>query len=223
MRKWTVRCTGRKPYRFEVAAQWLPGEKEWSGLDDPWRLDSMESCVEQTHGGSYATLAEALEAVASAQRDEYEYHKWQLEQCNGDHPTGLTYRDPGERFDCPCQEHDYPLWGPGPDESTWCQCGLRIDDQRVAAQANACRYLAHFQAQAFAGGYGIDVDPQGPTQWEVSDAVRANWSYWQALLSAGGDFAAGVGDDGDTLKADPYAPVWVREWSGPFTITVRSV
>lgn len=34
-------------------------------------------------------------------------------------------------FTCACGEHDYDLDTDENDESTWCECGLRIADQRA--------------------------------------------------------------------------------------------
>ena len=39
-------------------------------------------------------------------------------------------------FTCPCGEFEYPLEPPEDgDESVWCECGLRLDQQRELLQA----------------------------------------------------------------------------------------
>lgn len=35
-----------------------------------------------------------------------------------------------ETFTCKCGDFEYPLADDSQDESTWCECGLRIDEQR---------------------------------------------------------------------------------------------
>lgn len=49
---------------------------------------------------------------------------------------GHPVLEPGAEFTCECGERTYPLVRPATgDDSTWCECGRRIDDQRAAAQA----------------------------------------------------------------------------------------
>lgn len=41
-------------------------------------------------------------------------------------------------FTCQCGEQTFPLvFNPEDDESVWCECGLRIQEQREIAQRNA--------------------------------------------------------------------------------------
>lgn len=64
---------------------------------------------------------------------------------------------------------------------------------------------AEFTPQAWINDYAVEVDPQGPTVWEV------------------GDVPADVGSDdykSDDLRFHPNAPQWVKDWSGPFYITI---
>ncbi|MFE5309901.1 hypothetical protein [Isoptericola sp. NPDC056605] len=39
--------------------------------------------------------------------------------------------DEPETFTCECGDHEYPVV-PGTDESTWCECGARLNEQRQA-------------------------------------------------------------------------------------------
>lgn len=41
-----------------------------------------------------------------------------------------------DTFTCSCGEYSYPLAEAGEDESTWCECGRRIDVQREMAQVD---------------------------------------------------------------------------------------
>lgn len=70
--------------------------------------------------------------------------------------------------------------------------------------------IARFTPQAWVNDYAVDVDPEGPTEWKVSEAFAAEF--------------AGVTDsaDLDDLKDDPAAPEWVREFQGPFEIHVTT-
>jgi len=72
------------------------------------------------------------------------------------------------------------------------------------------QYVATFHPEAWIGGYATDVDPEGETTWRVS-----------------ADYAQHIDPDADNdngeldfLQVDPCAPEWVRDWSGPFEISV---
>lgn len=75
------------------------------------------------------------------------------------------------------------------------------------------RFIATFTPQAWVNDYAMTVDPEGPTEWEtvfdgLTDEQREEILY-------------GGHDAFDLLKSDPDAPVWVRDWSGPFEIHIR--
>jgi len=71
---------------------------------------------------------------------------------------------------------------------------------------------ATFTPQAWVRDYAIDVDPEGPTEW-VTEFEGLTHEQAEAILETGHD-------NFDLLKEDPAAPMWVREWSGPFEIHV---
>lgn len=62
-----------------------------------------------------------------------------------------------------------------------------------------------FVPQAWVNDYAIEVDPEGPTEWEVPaglvdfDFDRDHWRR-------------------DALKNHHNAPDWVRGWQGPFEV-----
>ena len=61
-----------------------------------------------------------------------------------------------------------------------------------------------FLPQAWINDYAIEVDPQGPTTWEVPSQRLAGihpCTY-----------------EADELRQEDGAPEWVREWGGPFEI-----
>lgn len=76
------------------------------------------------------------------------------------------------------------------------------------------RFFAEFNPQAWFNDYAISVDPMGDTVWDVTRFM----SMVKPELRA----ACCVTDshESDVFKDDPAAPQWIREWSGPFYITL---
>lgn len=70
--------------------------------------------------------------------------------------------------------------------------------------AHLCRLTAHFRAETWVRDYAMGVDSQGADSWTVMahDLIIHN-------------------SDLDFLRDSTNAPRWVREWSGPFTITLE--
>ena len=64
-------------------------------------------------------------------------------------------------------------------------------------------HVAKFQAQTWQRDYAIDVDAEGNTAWSVDPAELD-----------------GCDEHFDDLRTSRLAPDWVRDWTGPFTITV---
>lgn len=67
--------------------------------------------------------------------------------------------------------------------------------------------IVSFHPQAWCNDYAIDVDPGGPTEFEVPDAE-----------------VVGLQDDSyesDELREHEKAPQWMAEWSGPFYISIE--
>jgi hypothetical protein len=76
------------------------------------------------------------------------------------------------------------------------------------------RIVARFQPQAWINDYAMDVDPEGPDEWDVTDEILAMTPTQIAALR----------DDQyetDDLRFSKNAPAWVQEWSGPFYVAVR--
>ena len=81
------------------------------------------------------------------------------------------------------------------------------------------RYIATFEPQAWQNDYAIPVDPEGPTEWDCTDMMLSRPDYFAGVdrkIEDDFDFL----DRDDVLKSDQAAPEWIREWGGPFTITV---
>ena len=75
------------------------------------------------------------------------------------------------------------------------------------------RIIATFHPQAWVRNYGVGVDPEGPTTWDVTEDIIA--------MSRG--VALSLEDDSystDDLRVLKSAPKWIREWSGPFYVSV---
>lgn len=70
---------------------------------------------------------------------------------------------------------------------------------------------AEFTAQVWIRDYAISVDPQGDTVWDAT---------FDALMN-GRERARRIAKDGidaDDYRDSPFAPDWVRDWSGPFEV-----
>jgi hypothetical protein len=84
------------------------------------------------------------------------------------------------------------------------------------------KYTAEFDPQAWQNDQANSVDPEGETKWDCTAAVQ---KYVQPDGSLGKPFklqtfTGQYVDNDDVLHKDPAAPQWVRDWRGPFTITV---
>lgn len=81
-------------------------------------------------------------------------------------------------------------------------------------------FVAEITAQAWYRDLLCAVDPPGDTVWDCTRAVQQMSDHSRRRLL---DEIATHGealDRDDVLRHDPDAPPWVREWSGPFDITV---
>lgn len=73
--------------------------------------------------------------------------------------------------------------------------------------------IARFHPQAWVNNYAIAVDPEGPTEFDVTAEI----------VAMGREAALAITDDdfkGDNLRFAAAAPQWVRNWSGPFYVEV---
>ena len=65
-----------------------------------------------------------------------------------------------------------------------------------------------FRPQAWQHDYAVDVDPEGPTTWIMNAPIPLPKPHSY---------------DSDTLRDDPAAPQWCREWSGPFEVEFEDI
>lgn len=77
---------------------------------------------------------------------------------------------------------------------------------------------ATFRPQAWINNYAVDVDPQGPTTWDVS-AEHLQYLI-QTLGAKDFDLVFESSYESDLVREDPAAPEWVRNWTGPFWVDV---
>lgn len=93
------------------------------------------------------------------------------------------------------------------------------------------RFTARFFPEAWVRDQAVEVDPEGETQWDVTEHVLAHRDYWEDMMREESaltgssstvelEWSEGVMDRDDLLRSDSNAPAWIREWNGPFTIRV---
>ncbi len=86
-------------------------------------------------------------------------------------------------------------------------------------------YTATFQPEAWVNDHAIQVDPEGPTQWDCTAFIDVDTLAYLDECARGSDALTGpygALDRDDVFMNDPAAPDWVRKWRGPFTIRVQS-
>lgn len=91
---------------------------------------------------------------------------------------------------------------------------VEASPERPAPPPGSKRVMATFHPQAWQNDYASPVDPRGPVQFDVTDEV----------LALGRDQALQLEDDSDAsdgLRAARLAPVWIKDWQGPFYIEVQ--
>lgn len=81
---------------------------------------------------------------------------------------------------------------------------------------------ATFRPEAWQNDVAIEVDPEGPVEWDVTDA------FWELTdrqrLQILGEVGAYVfNDNEDWFHDTPGQPEWARQWGGPFTIEIEVV
>lgn len=83
----------------------------------------------------------------------------------------------------------------------------------------AVRYIASFQPQAWMNDYAIGVDPEGEIDWDATAFIKTLSAEKQAEIAKATRDDSWMDDD-DALMRDPRRPRWIKDWHGPFTITV---
>lgn len=75
------------------------------------------------------------------------------------------------------------------------------------------RYTAHFLPQAWQCDYAIEVDAEGPTTFDITEEMKG-------LSKEQIDLHVRDSGENDDFRNSPNAPQWIKDWSGPFEITV---
>lgn len=85
------------------------------------------------------------------------------------------------------------------------------------------RYLATFIPQQQNSWLGRDfypAKPQGETQWDCTDYLIKNYTETEIHEIVDN----GIGDEmTDSVRADPNAPQWIRDWDDAFEVRVTEM
>ena len=102
--------------------------------------------------------------------------------------------------------------------------GFDFDVNGEQEDEASTRFTAHFRPEAWVNDNAVTVDAEGPTEWDCTAYLRLpeNAATLQEVVEVLGDVDDEWQDDDDLLFSDPAAPEWVRNWKGPFTITVEA-
>lgn len=84
-------------------------------------------------------------------------------------------------------------------------------------------YEARIDPQAWLNDHALSVDAPGPTAWDCTAFVKAEGLTDRIDAACVSPLSSVWFDRDDVLMGDPNAPQWVKDWTGPFTITVRKL
>lgn len=76
------------------------------------------------------------------------------------------------------------------------------------------KYTAQFTPQAWVDDYAIEVDAEGETEWDVTEALSAMSEADRNNAMQPDSY------ESDDLRHTTDTPEWVKNWDGPFYITV---
>jgi hypothetical protein len=120
-----------------------------------------------------------------------------------------------------------PQTGAGPGMDILYDGEARMDsvlsrdfEPAVVAAGTGPRYTAHFTPEAYIRNDAVEVDPQGPQEWDCTTWAQLHQRYTDEAQERDGGDAEFIDTD-DVFRDDPAAPAWVRGWRGPFTIRIR--
>ena len=74
----------------------------------------------------------------------------------------------------------------------------------ILIPASLCTITAHFRAEQWVNDNAIEVDPEGENTWRI----HPDDMIWQS-------------SDTDFLINSRFAPSWVTDWAGPYTINLE--
>jgi hypothetical protein len=76
-------------------------------------------------------------------------------------------------------------------------------------------FIATFHPQAWVNDYATPVDPKGETTWDVTAELLAMPEADRAKALIPDQY------ESDDLRYATSAPAWVKDWTGPFYISVE--
>lgn len=82
------------------------------------------------------------------------------------------------------------------------------------------RYVAHFQPRGVVNGEEVQVEIEGPQEWDCTAFAASLQGYVDRLTP---DPYGWRFDWRKAFKLDPAAPEWVKAWSGPFYLWICAV
>lgn len=89
-----------------------------------------------------------------------------------------------------------------------------LDDEPEPLR-DGTRIIARFHPQAWINNEATEVDPEGPVEFDVTGAILA-MPRNEALAMLNDR------DESDDLARLDTAPQWIKDWSGPFWVEVRT-
>lgn len=74
--------------------------------------------------------------------------------------------------------------------------------------------LARFHPEAWINDEAVEVDPEGPTTWDVTEHICAMPREVALALRDNRE-------NTDALCELPNVPEWIRNWNGPYRVEVQ--
>lgn len=89
----------------------------------------------------------------------------------------------------------------------------KIQIARILMPADGPRVIAHFQPQAWVNDNAINVDASGETEWDITAEIAA-------MDPKRAQDIEDDTDESDAFTGSKSAPAFVRDWSGPYYVSV---
>lgn len=94
---------------------------------------------------------------------------------------------------------------------------VRPKPENSPVPAGPAPYIACFTPQAWVNDWAIEADAEGPTEWPVYREEIQALIAWGATLA---QLLTPDTNESDELRSSRHAPRWVRDWSGPYYVTL---
>lgn len=83
------------------------------------------------------------------------------------------------------------------------------------------QYIATFVPQKLIpelGGDFYPAEPEGSTEWDCTDFLMDEYAPDERLEIVEDEWGSELTD---SVRNDPSAPAWIRDWDGPFEVKVE--